>query len=141
MRAFALLVLLLALPDLAPAQSVFERALGQYGSATDPATSCAANPHQLDFMAQPLHAMFNWQTPKVGPSGAMVSGERYDILDYDDHSLTLRQEGDVRRTDSGAQPVWILRLTADPQGYCWGRTDWPQVHCEDQQLRCDNPSS
>ena len=141
MRGFAVLILLLAVPDTASAQSVFERARGQYGSASDPATSCAINPHQLDFMAQPPHAMFNWQTPKVDPSGAMVSAERYDLLDYDDKTLTLRQEGDSRRTDSGARPIWILRLTDDPPGYCWGRTDWPVVRCEDQQLRCDNASS
>ena len=141
MRGLIPMVLVLSLPGAAGAQSLLDGFRGQYGSASDPATSCATNPHQLDFMAQPPHALFQWQTPKVDPSGAMVSGERYDLLDYDDKTLTLRQEGDSRRTDSGAHPIWILRLTDDPKGYCWGRTDWPVVRCEDAQLRCDASTS
>ncbi|MGV8985486.1 MAG: hypothetical protein ACOH2H_04275 [Cypionkella sp.] len=140
MIRFAALCLLASLTSAA-AQDVLDSFRGQYGSATDPVTSCAANPHSLDFMTQPPHALFNWSKPWTDDSGRMVSNQRYDLLSTQDNSLILRLEGDTRRTASGDRPIWILRQTATPQGYCWGRTDWPLVHCENQQLRCDNPTS
>ena len=140
MRALLPLALL-ALTSAAPAQTVLDGFRGQYGSATDAATSCAVNPHQLDFMTQPPHALFSWVKPKGNATGASGLTERYDLLDFDDNSLTLRQDGGVPRTTDGSRPIWILRLTDTPLGYCWGRSDWPSVHCEDQQLRCDSASS
>ena len=133
--------ILTILATSAGAQTVFDRARGQYGSASDPATSCAANPHQLDFMAYPPHALLSWSKPRFDENGLPTTGERYDILSNDDTSLTLRLEGDSRRTDTGARAIWVLRLTTNPQGYCWGRTDWPVVRCERQQVRCDNATS
>ena len=125
----------------AAAQDIFDSLGGPYGSANDPATACAANPHQLEFMAQPPHAMFHWAQPMVTAQGTTVTDERYDLLDHSDTTLTLRQEGDTRRTPNGNRPIWILRLTTQPEGYCWGRTDWPSVHCENQQVRCDKATS
>lgn len=125
----------------AQAQDVFSTLRGQYGSASDPATSCAANPHELDFIAQPPHAIFVWSQPWTDADGTSVSDRRYDLLDYSDTTLTLRLEGDTRRTDTGDRPIWILRQTTEPEGYCWGRSDWPSVHCEDQQVRCDKATS
>lgn len=135
----ALVLTLAALP--AAAQDAVSTFRGAYGSAADPATSCAANPHQLDFMASPPHALFNWQDPWIDQGGTTVTGRRYDLLDHDAATLTLRLEGDTARTDDGRPPTWILRLTANPSGYCWGRADWPVVRCEDRQLRCDEPTS
>ena len=132
---------LISLAGAAPAQTVFDALHGQYGSAADPETSCAANPHQLDFMATPPHALFIWANPRLGGQGQMSIEERYDLLGYDATTLTLRLEGDMRLTAVGHHPVWILRLTHDPQGYCWGRTDWPSLRCERQQLRCDSSTS
>lgn len=125
----------------AAAQDIYDALRGDYGSAADPATSCAANPHTLDFMAQPPHALFDWTKPWTDKDGLPVSHRRYDILDQSDSTLTLRREGDTSRTADGGRPVWILRRTMTPEGYCWGRADWPAVHCEDQQLRCDKPTS
>ena len=133
--------ILTILATSAGAQTVFDRARGQYGSASDPATTCAANPHQLDFMTYPPHALLSWSKPRFDENGLPTTGERYDILSNDDSSLILRLEGDNRRTDTGAQAIWVLRLTTNPQGYCWGRTDWPVVRCERQQVRCDNATS
>ena len=125
----------------ASAQAVLDPFRGQYGSAADPATSCAANPHVLDFMIQPPHALFNWAKPWTDTEGQTISGQRYDLLSTQDNTLILRLEGDTRRTATGDRPIWMLRQTTQPQGYCWGRTDWPAVHCENQQVRCDNPTS
>ncbi|MBI1220357.1 MAG: hypothetical protein GC186_17620 [Rhodobacteraceae bacterium] len=135
------LALLLAAP--AGAQTVFDRAVGLYGSAVNPAESCTQNPHRLDFMAAPPHALFHWAHPAPDASGQMRDRERYDILDYDDGSITLRREGDPQVTADGHLPIWILRLTSTPAGYCWGRTDWPSVRCERQAVRCgdDAPTS
>ena len=134
-RIASVLLFCSALP--VQAEDIFDSLRGQYGSATDPATSCASNPHDLDFMAQPPHALFTWAKPRADGAG----DERYDLMDHSDSTLTLRLEGDIRRTATGAHPIWILRLTTQPQGYCWGRTDWPDVHCEDQQVRCDRATS
>jgi hypothetical protein len=134
-------LLLLASLTQAAAQDALDTFRGEYGSATDPATSCATNPHQLDFMAQPPHALFNWAKPWTDEAGNTVSDQRYDLLSTQGNTLILRLEGDTRRTATGDRPIWILRQTTQPQGYCWGRTDWPAIHCENQQLRCDNPTS
>ncbi|MEO8242634.1 MAG: hypothetical protein ABI832_09980 [bacterium] len=122
------------------AQQVFDTARGQYGSASDPNTSCAANPHQLDFMTSPPHALLTWERPKDGPPGKTRNFERYDVEDFDDLTMTLREEGDFRPDPEGGR-FWVLQLTENPPGYCWRRPDWPQVRCEDQQLRCENATS
>jgi hypothetical protein len=130
------LVLLTLFATPAGAQSVFDRAAGLYGSATNPAESCAVNPHHLDFMAAPPHAIFTWAHPVQDHVGQTRSHARYDILGYDENSITLRLEGQDLHTDSGGQAIWILRLTSNPEGYCWGRTDWPDVRCVEPAVRC-----
>ena len=140
-RCAVCLILLLAAP--AGAQTVFDRAAGLYGSVENPAQSCTQNPHRLSFMAAPPHALFRWAQPAPDASGQMRDHERYDILDYDAGSITLRREGDPQMTADGNPPVWILRLTQNPAGHCWGRADWPVVRCERLALRCgdDAPTS
>lgn len=114
---------------------------GTYGSATDPAGSCDTNPHQLDFLARPPHLMLIWPAPWIDQAGETIQSRRYDILGQEGNAFILRNEDETQSTDSGDRPIWILRPTSDPAGYCWGRTDWPAVRCEDQQLRCDKPVS
>jgi hypothetical protein len=138
LRILVILTVLCA-PLCASGQTVFQDATGQYGSASDPATSCAVNPHRIEFTANPPHAQLIWQHPKDGPSGPLT-GERYDIEDYDATRLTLREEGDYRPDREGG-PFWVLQLTQTPPGYCWRRPDWPLVRCEDQQVTCENATS
>jgi hypothetical protein len=132
---------LICLAHTAGAQAVLDAARGQYGSATDPATSCAANPHEMNFEASPPHVNLTWQALKDGPSGQPRTHERYDIETFDDKTMTLREEGDYRPNTDGQGPYWILQLTQTPLGYCWRRPDWPTVRCEDQQVRCENATS
>lgn len=133
------LCLLLLLAGLGPATAQsFE---GPFGSASDPATSCAANPHVLRFVANPPHAILQWDHAWTDAAGNTLTGRRYDLLGQTATTLTLRLEGDSTRTASGARPTWILRLTQEPEGYCWGRSDWPLVHCENQQLTCQKATS
>jgi hypothetical protein len=118
------------------AQDFFEAAKGQYGSATDPANSCASNPHEMSFMSNPPHMMLTWEKPKDDGVGQPRVFERYDLEAYDGTTMTLREEGDFR-PDREAGPFWVLQMTTAPLGYCWRRSDWPSVRCEDQQLRCE----
>ncbi len=132
---------LICLAQAAPAQDLFDAARGQYGSATDPATSCAANPHRMDFEPSPPHLNLTWDRLKQGPSGQPRSHERYDIETWDDTTMLLREEGDYRNKDDGKGRFWIMQFTQTPPGYCWRRPDWPSVRCEDQQQRCENATS
>jgi hypothetical protein len=133
--------LLMLLPTLASAQDLVTTMRGLYGSATDPAGSCAVNPHQIDFLAQPPHLMMMWKAPWTDAKGVTQYDRRYDLLAVGDNTFTLRREDEDQTTDTGTRPIWILRHTTQPEGYCLGRTDWPQMRCEDQQLRCDAPVS
>ena len=140
MRAlFALCLIMLGAPALT--QTLFDAVSGQYGSASDPATSCAVNPHELDFEAAPPHLDLTWQSLKVGPSGTARTHERYDIEGMDDTAIILREEGDYRPNTDGQGRFWVMQFTQTPAGYCWRRPDWPQVRCEDQQLRCEASTS
>jgi len=139
MRHLILPALLLCAPA-AEGQALFDAIRGQYGSATDPATSCAANPHQLDFTTSPPHAVMTWGQPKDDGVGRPRTYERYDIEDYDAGTMTLEADGDFRPDRAGGL-LWVLQITQDPPGYCWRRPDWPQVRCAEQQLRCENATS
>ncbi len=140
MRAI-LALCLISLAHAAPAQPLFDAARGQYGSASDTATSCAANPHEMDFEPSPPHLNLTWESLKEGPSGQPRSHERYDIEAFDDTTMTLREEGDYRPNADGMGRFWILQFTQNPPGYCWRRPNWPSVRCEDQQVRCENATS
>ena len=133
-----LILLLLCSPAMA--QNLAESAPGQYGSATDSATSCATNPHDLGFQTSPPHLILTWPQPKDDGVGQPRTLERYDIGAYDAQTLTLREEGDFRPDRPGGR-IWVMQMTENPPGYCWRRPDWPQVRCEDQQLRCEKPTS
>jgi hypothetical protein len=139
MRAI-LALCLIGLAPAASAQAIFDLATGQFGSASDPATSCAANPHEMSFEDSPPHLNLTWQSVKEGPVGRPRTNERFDIEGLDDRSMTLREEGDYR-PDRAIGPFWVLQFTETPAGYCWRRPEWPEVRCEDQQLRCENATS
>jgi hypothetical protein len=130
-----LALLLTATPALA--QSVFDRAVGSYGLPDDPAASCAANPHRLDFTGQPPHAFLTWEKPARTAQGEWTDRARFDIVNYTDTTIALMLEGDPNRTDTGERIIWLLRLTDQPAGYCWGRADWPSVRCVAPAVRCD----
>jgi hypothetical protein len=134
MRA-VLLALTLATP--AAAQCVFDRADGLFGSAINPAQSCTTNPHTLSFIESPPHAVFRWQNPRPDGTGHMSQQDTYDLRDHSDSTLTMLREGDPPLPETGHRPVWILRFTSNPDGYCWGRSDWSPVRCVDPNLRCD----
>ncbi len=130
--------LALALLTLPAAADELEPYRGLYGSASDPALSCASNPHRVDFEGQRLHAMLEWEKPWFTPDGREVMARRFDVWSTEGF-LTLEEDGPAERLADGSLPVWHLRLTEG--GYCWGRADWPVMRCENQQVRCDAATS
>ncbi|WP_156790627.1 hypothetical protein [Rhodobacter ferrooxidans] len=132
------LLLSLCLASPATAQTVFERAAGTYGSASDPALSCASNPHTLSFEQSPPHAIFRWNVPRPDPDGRISHEDIFDLRGSTDTTLSMQREGEARLPETGRRPTWILRLTANPAGYCWGRQDWPLVRCVNPAVRCDS---
>lgn len=137
-HSFAMRALVLALLIASPAtaQSVFDRARGSYGSVADPLQSCTANPHELSFLQSPPHAILRWAAPRLGPDGRMTREDVYDVRGATGSTLSLQREGDAPLPETGRRPVWILRLTDDPDGYCWGREDWSPVRCINAAVRC-----
>ena len=114
---------------------------GLFGSASDPAASCAANPHDLTIIDNRPHLARTWKAPVTGSAGSPRLREVYDLDSFDGTALTLSQEGEYHADPGGEGGVWVMQFTQDPPGYCWRRPGWPQVRCEDQQLRCENATS
>ncbi len=132
---YALALCLCLLAPAAGAQSALQTLPGLYGSASDPAQSCTANPHHLEVTASPPHLMLTWGKSAPDPRGGRTGHLVYDLLAADAATLTLRLEGETRAASNGGPVIWTLRQTED--GYCWARPDWPVMRCEERQLRCD----
>ena len=88
-------------------------------------------------MAEPPHLFLSWSQPVLGSDGSFAQDRSYDILESDATRLALRNEDQDEITAAGGRVIWILHLTDAGAGYCWGRADWPQVRCENRQVRCD----
>lgn len=137
MKTLALLLILAAMPAAA---DVFDRTAGLWGLEDDPELSCEANPHEIRFSADRRRAEFLWQHPIVTYTGAPGLAGRYTVLGQGPDRITLALDGEERRTGDGAPVVWILRLQAEGQRYCWGRADWPEDLCIDHYIRCAPPA-
>ena len=130
-----------ALGQPALAQDRYEALDGLFGSATDPAASCAVNPHELAIIDNRPHLARTWKSPVTGSAGSPRLREVYDVEAFDGTALTLSQEGTYHADPDGQGGVWVLQVTRTPPGYCWRRPDWPLVRCQDQQVRCENATS
>jgi hypothetical protein len=139
MRMVLPLLLLLASPAMA--QDVTPILDGLFGSATDPAASCAANPHELAIIDDRPHLARIWKSPVTGSAGSPRLREVYDVERFDSTALILSEEGIYRADPEGMGGLWVMQMTQNPPGYCWRRPDWPEARCEDQQLRCENATS
>ena len=135
MRALFALVLIACAAPVA-AETAMDLAPGLYGSANDPVLSCTANPHRLEVTGPRPHVELGWEQPAEDPEAGATFHARYDVLTADPGSVTLRREGSRLRADDGGPVIWVMRLTAAPEGYCRGRRDRPIVFCERRQIRC-----
>lgn len=98
--------------------------------------SCAVNPARLSVTRGPDHVSFDWPVPFVVFDGSLRSRVDYDLAEERPDALVLRLEGETRRTDGGERVVWLLRPNPDRSQFCWGRTDWPLIRCENTYRRC-----
>ena len=133
--------LLMILPSIASAQDLVDTLRGLCGNASDPAWSCKINPHHMGFIANRPHLLLIRPAPWTNTKGHIETNRRFDLLSLHDTTVTPRDEYEQQMTDTGSRTIWILRHTTQPEGYCSGRTDWPQMRCQDQQLRCEAPVS
>lgn len=138
-RTLTLLFALSAAPAMA--QDALQVLQGQFGSATDPAASCAANPHELSIIDNRPHLARTWGQPVTGSAGSPRLREVYDVERFDGTAFLLHEEGEYHADPEGKGGLWVMQMTQNPPGYCWRRPDWPAVRCEDQQLRCENATS
>ena len=138
-RLCALIFTLLAAPSWA--EEEYKVLEGQFGSATDPAASCTANPHQLSIIDNRPHLARIWAQPVTGSAGSPRLREVYDLEQSDGTSFILSEEDLYHADPEGTGGLWVMQMTQSPPGYCWRRPDWTETRCEDQQLRCEKPTS
>lgn len=110
---------------------------GRYEAVDGSANTCAHNPARLTIRRTPDHLSFDWPVPMTIFDGSTSRGVTYDLLEERADALVLRLEGETRRTDGGQPVIWLLRPNPDLSGFCWGRTDWPTLHCESAYRRCE----
>ena len=134
-------VALIAVSSPALAQDGYEALDGLFGSASDPAASCAANPHELAIIDNRPHLARTWKSPVTGTAGSPRLREVYDVEAFDGTSMILSEEALYHADPEGTGGPWVLLFTQNPPGYCLRRPDWPQARCEDQQLRCEKATS
>lgn len=139
MRMVLPLLLILASPAMA--QDGFSVLEGLFGSAGDPAASCAANPHELAIIDDRPHLARIWKSPVTGSAGGPRLREVYDVETFAGTALVLSEEGLYHADPEGTGGFWVMQMTQNPPGYCWRRPDWPEVRCQDQQLRCESATS
>ncbi len=131
------LPLALTLAAALPARAdLFEDLAGSYGAAFRKDLSCAVAPHRLSFSADRRRAHFQLSAPTRDYQGALRSQADYTVLGWDETGIRMQLDGETRLTEGGVPVVWILRKAAGLDGYCWGRTDWPQGRCQHLMLRC-----
>ena len=132
---------LLAFSPLAAQADIFEALEGQlFGGLTSVDSSCAKAPHRIRFSHDRSRATFNWAADITSYLGERAREARYTVLGHDDTTITMQLDGEQRRTASGEAVVWILSPITRPEGYCWGRTDWPAGRCVGAHIRCEGPS-
>ena len=134
----ALLALLIfANPALAEGD-VFQSLSGTYGPLFSPTLSCKLNPHRISFYDNNQRARFDWQAEIVGYNEKRLKTAEYTVVGTSALGIILALDGESRLTDAGEPVVWILRPVQGLAGYCWGRTDWPELRCIATHIRCED---
>lgn len=133
--AVAAVGLILVFPANAVRADVFDRLTGEFGNLRG-ADTCAANPHRIRFSDDRTQAFFTWQGPMWSYRSLWEREAVYSVLSYDANGVVMRLEHESRLTDAGETVVWIARPIDRPEGYCWGRTDWPSQKCANAHVRC-----
>jgi hypothetical protein len=134
--AFALVLGTSSLTHATAARDIFDQLTGTYGAPGVQGMACSDNPHRVTFSADRAASVFRWSKEITDYAGEPRLEGRYVVHTSDGTSITMEIVGEQRRTRDGRPVVWIMHRVTDPDGYCWGRTDWPQDRCESLHLRC-----
>jgi hypothetical protein len=134
--AFGMVLGALSQTPATAAQDIFDQPKGTYGAPGVEGFRCSENPHRVMFSADRAESVFTWSKEMTDYAGEQRLEGRYAVLGSDDTSITMEIVGEQRRTRDGQPVVWIMRRVIDPDGYCWGRTDWSQDRCESFHVRC-----
>lgn len=123
----------------ASAQDIFDRFEGSLWAFPErKGMQCHENPHTITFNADRTQSFFDWDRLMTTYENKLAQHATYDVIDYDETSITLYLHGESRTTDSGSPVVWILRFP-DDDTYCWDRTDWTPPLCTHLHVRCKLP--
>ncbi len=134
----SLLACVVALAPLGALADIFDEIEShRFGSLASPDSTCARAPHRIRFSPDRSRATFHWAADITSYLGEQNREAGYTVLGYDDTAITMQLDGEQRRTASGEAVVWILRPITRPEGYCWGRTDWPTGRCVGAHIRCE----
>ncbi len=134
--AFAALAAAWSACSPAAAQDIFDQLTGTYGAPGVEGMQCSDNPHRVRFSADHTVSVFRWSNEITDYAGQPRLEGRYVVHESDETSITMEIVGEQRRSRDGQPVVWIMRRVTDPDGYCWGRTDWPRDRCENLHVRC-----
>lgn len=122
---------------------LFQKLSGTYGMPFSPTLGCKINPHRVSFFDDNHRARFAWQSEIVGYDlKSALSGE-YTVIGTNALGIVLELDSESRLTAAVKPVVWVLRPVVGLDGYCWGRTDWPDARCIATHIRCEDtpPSS
>ncbi len=128
-------VLLLAGTAGPAAADVFDRLSGTFGRPFM-ADDCRNNPHVFRFSPDRSRAFVSWEQPIFTFRQLWETAAEYEVTGHDEAGVTMRFADETRLAADGRPVVWIMRPVALPEGYCWGRTDWPAARCEFHAVRC-----
>ena len=142
-RLLAFLGGVILLPAAQAQADIFDRLTATFGAPDTVGLRCHENPHTITFSADRGRSVFRWSGEIIDYLGGLRIAGEYMVHAHDAASITMQITDEQRRTREGEPVVWILREVTEPDGYCWGRTDWPASRCEGFHKRCvgDVPSS
>lgn len=139
MRYFLLVVLFCADPALAETD-FFQTLSGSYGMPFSPTMDCKTNPHRVSFFDGNRRVRFEWQSDIQNYAGNSLNWAEYSVQGITDLGIGMALDGESRLTEAGTPVVWVMRPVQGFDGYCWGRTDWPDARCIAPHIRCPNAS-
>lgn len=131
-KAIAVMVWVAATPAAA---DVFASLSGTFGVPDLPDETCATNPVFSTFSPDRTRVTFTWNDPVLSYTGQMITSYGGSVVRAGPDSVTLQRDRETRLDYKGVKVLWIMRLTTNPEGYCWTQSDWSPQDCA-PMLRC-----
>ncbi len=135
MRGLLFALFIISTPAFAE-DDFFSTLSGSYGVPFNKELSCESNPHHVTFFDGNRRVRFEWQNEIRAYDGTMDKFAEYDVAGANGLGIIMALDGESRVTDAGQSVVWVMRPVKGFDGYCWGRTDWPDARCIAPHIRC-----